>query len=197
LTERLRKLLPTEEVLRPVTPRRSLRIWRYAVPVAVLVLAGSGVLLRPLYQIPVLVLPPPALSVSPNPPRTTEPQESHVSAPLPLLPPAPLEAPTTPPLHRQISRKVLPDVSQKARDTIHGTLEVRVRARVSSAGSVLDATLESPGPSRYFGKRALEAVKRWEFSPLAGGSQSLPEEWILRFDYTNAGTHVSGERATR
>ena len=197
LTERLRKLLPTEEVLRPVTPRRSLRIWRYAVPVAVLALAGSGVLLRPLYQIPVLVLPPPALSVSPNPPRTTEPQESHVSAPLPVLPPAPLEAPTTPPLPRQITRKVLPDVSQKARDTIHGTLEVRVRARVSSAGSVLDATLESPGPSRYFGKRALEAVKRWEFSPLAGGSQSLPEEWILRFDYTNAGTHVSGERATR
>jgi len=43
LTERLRKQLPTEEALRPVTPRRSLRIWRYAVPVAFLALAGSGV----------------------------------------------------------------------------------------------------------------------------------------------------------
>jgi hypothetical protein len=61
---------------------------------------------------------------------------------------------------------------------------------------VVEATLESPGPSRYFANRALDAARRWKFSPLAGVSQSPSEEWILRFDYTKAGTQVSGERAT-
>jgi TonB family protein len=93
-------------------------------------------------------------------------------------------------------QQVLPDVSQKARETIQGTLEVRVRARVGSSGGVMEATLESPGPSRYFAKRALEAAQRWKFAPLAGVSQSSPEEWVLRFDYTKADTQVSFERAT-
>jgi len=92
-------------------------------------------------------------------------------------------------------QQVRPDVSQRARDTIQGTLEIRVRARVGSSGSVMGATLESPGPSHYFANRALDAAQRWKFAPLAGVSQS-PEEWILRFDYTKAGTQVSCERAT-
>ena len=60
----------------------------------------------------------------------------------------------------------------------------------------MEATLESPGPSRYFANRAIEAAQRWKFAPLAGMSQSPPEEWILRFDYTKVGTQVSSERAT-
>jgi len=60
----------------------------------------------------------------------------------------------------------------------------------------MEATLESPGPSRYFADRALEAAQRWKFAPRARVSQSPPEEWILRFDYTEADTQVSGERAT-
>ena len=83
-----------------------------------------------------------------------------------------------------------------AGDTIHGTLEVRVRARVGSSGSVMETTFESPGPSRYFANRALDAAQRWKFTPLAGMSQNPPEEWILRFDYTKAGIQVSAERAT-
>jgi len=131
-----------------------------------------------------------------TPPLTALPQAPPAPAPLPLLRPAAIELSQALPLSRQVTQQVLPDVSHRARDTIQGTLEVRVRARVSSSGSVMEATLESPGPSRYFADRALEAAQRWKFAPSAGVSQSPPEEWILRFDYTKTGTKVSGERAT-
>ena len=194
LAERLRQALPTEEALRPVTPRPALRLWRNAIP-AVLALALSGVLLRPLHQTSAPVPPARSVPVPATPPLTAQPQAPPAPAPPPPLRPAALELPPALPLSRQVTQRVLPDVSQKARDTIQGTLEVRVRARVSSSGSVMEATLESSGPSRYFANRALEAAQRWKFAPLTGVSQSPPDEWILRFDYTKAGTQVFGERA--
>ena len=196
LAEQLRQAPPAEEALRPDTPRPSLRLWRFAIPAAVLAFALSGVLLRPLHQ---LSAPVPAARSMPVPttlPLTGQPQAPPPPAPLPLLRPAALEQPRALLLTRQVMQQVLPDVSQKARETIQGTLEVSVRARVGSAGGVLAATLESPGPSRYLAKRALDAAQRWKFAPLAGVSQSPPEEWILRFDYTKAGTQVSFERPT-
>lgn len=194
LAERLRQSLP-EEVL-TVTPRPSLRRWRYAIPAAVIVFALSGVLLRLPHQTPAPALPVPSTLVLATPPLAAQPQAPPPPAPQPLLRPAALEPPQALPPTRQITQQVRPDVSPRARDTIQGTLEVRVRARVGLSGSVVEATLESPGPSRYFANRALDAARRWKFSPLAGVSQSPSEEWILRFDYTKAGTQVSGERAT-
>ena len=195
LAERLRQAIPSEEVA-PATPRPSLRLWRYAIPVAVSALALSGVLLRPLHQTPAPAPPARSLPIPSAPLLPVQPQFPPAPSPMPLVRPAALEPPRAGPLLRQVKQQVLPDVSQKARDTIHGTLEVRVRARVGSSGSVVEAILESPGPSRYFANRALEASQRWKFTPLAGASQSPPEEWILHFDYTKAGTQVSAERAT-
>jgi TonB family protein len=196
LAERLRQSLPPETVL-TVAPRPSLRLWRYAIPAAVIVLALSGVLLRRPHQVPAPVAPFASTLDPTTPPLSAQPQAPPAPAPPPLLRPATLEPPRALPPSRQITQQVLPEVSQRARDTIQGTLEVRVRARVGSSGSVIEATLESPGPSRYFANRALDAARRWKFSPLAVGvSQSPPEEWILRFDYAKAGTEVSGERAT-
>lgn len=196
LAERLLQALPNEEAM-PVKRWPSLRLWRYAILAAVCALALSGVLLRrPLHQTSAPVPPARSMPVPATPPLPVQPQAPPTPAPLPLLRPAALEPPRALPLSRQVTQQVLPEVSQKARDTIHGTLEVRVRARVGSSGSVMETTFESPGPSRYFANRALDAAQRWKFTPLAGMSQNPPEEWILRFDYTKAGIQVSAERAT-
>jgi len=88
----------------------------------------------------------------------------------------------------QILDQVIPEVSQKARDTIRGTVRVGVRVHVDASGSVSSAELESPGPSKYFADRALEAVRKWEFiSPEVGG-RSVASEWVVRFDFTQSST---------
>jgi len=54
---------------------------------------------------------------------------------------------------------------------------VRVRVRVDAAGSVAEVKNESPESSRFFGNLALQAARRWRFTPAS------PREWILRFEF--------------
>ncbi|HYL11375.1 MAG TPA: TonB family protein [Candidatus Acidoferrales bacterium] len=90
----------------------------------------------------------------------------------------------------EILEQVLPAVSQKATDTIHGTVRVSVRVRVDPAGNVAGVDFDSPGPSRYFADQALTAARRWEFVPAKVNGQYVSTEWVLRFHYTQAGTKV-------
>ncbi|MEI9970886.1 MAG: energy transducer TonB [Ignavibacteriota bacterium] len=73
-----------------------------------------------------------------------------------------------------------------ARKTIRGAVKIQVRAKVNAAGHVEDATVESHN-SKYFAKLTLEAVRQWEFAP-------VPGEWLLRFEFTTAGTTVHPSR---
>ena len=66
-----------------------------------------------------------------------------------------------------ITRRVLPDIPAKARNTVHGTATVVVRVAVDPSGNVTEATLERGG-SPYFGKLALEAARHWQFAPVEG-----------------------------
>ena len=79
--------------------------------------------------------------------------------------------------------RILPEVSQKARGTIRGKVLVTVRAHVDPAGTVSSADLESPGPSKYFGDLAMQAARRWQFQSPEADGQSLPSEWLLRFEF--------------
>lgn len=88
----------------------------------------------------------------------------------------------------EVFKKVLPDVPQKARDTIRGTVRVSVRIAVNPLGSVVDATLHSPGPSKYFANLALQASRRWEFWAPKVDGQHVSSEWILRFEFTQTAT---------
>jgi TonB family protein len=90
--------------------------------------------------------------------------------------------------HGQVALQVLPDISEKARATIHGTVVVVVRATVNQAGDVTDASLQPTG-SRYLGKLAMEAVRKWRFAPGNG-----PEEWRVRFEMTRTETKVFPQR---
>lgn len=85
-----------------------------------------------------------------------------------------------------VVRQVLPDVPEKARNTIHGKVTVHVRASVDSSGHVTSARLESRG-SRYLSNLTLEAARQWVFEPAAG-------EWLLRFEITSKGTAVQTSR---
>ena len=71
-----------------------------------------------------------------------------------------------PPLQRGgVLHKVLPEVSQSARNTITGTVKVGVRVDVDSSGKVTAAKFTSAGPSKYFAGLAMKAAQRWEFTP--------------------------------
>jgi TonB family protein len=82
----------------------------------------------------------------------------------------------------QVVHRVLPDVTAEARRTIRGRVQVAVRASVDPAGHVTAARVESQN-SRYFANLALQAARQWSFEP-------GPGEWLLRFEFTPAGTTV-------
>jgi TonB family protein len=90
----------------------------------------------------------------------------------------------------EVLDQVLPEVSQKARDTIHGKVRVVVRVHVDPSGNVSAADLDSPSPSKFFADLALQAARRWEFQSPEADGHSLPSEWLLRFEFTPTDTQV-------
>jgi TonB family protein len=89
-----------------------------------------------------------------------------------------------------VARQILPDVPRSARDTIQGRIKVGVRVNVDSSGKVTEATLTSPGPSKYFANLALKAAQQWEFTPPQIGGQNAGSTWLLRFQFGRSGTQV-------
>jgi eukaryotic-like serine/threonine-protein kinase len=90
----------------------------------------------------------------------------------------------------QVAEQVLPDVPRSARDTIRGTVRVRVRISVDSLGGVTEAELDSPGPSKYFAHLALEAAQQWKFEPPKMQGRNVLSDWLLHFQFTEKGTKV-------
>jgi TonB family protein len=96
---------------------------------------------------------------------------------------------------REVVQEVLPEVPRKARDTIRGKVRVAVRVLVDPAGSVVDAKLDSAGPSKYFAELALQAARRWKFRPAEVDDSNVSSEWItLRFEFMKTGTKVLVKR---
>lgn len=130
-------------------------------------------------QQPAIATPPPKPQAKPSP-----------------MPPAPHQPETkpAPTLSTQgdVIQQVLPDVLPRARNSIHGKVAVDVLVEVDQSGSVENAALASRGPSRYFAGLALKAAQRWKFAPADG-----PRTWMLRFQFTRAGTKVAHVRVNR
>jgi len=124
--------------------------------------------------------------------RTTGAKESFAgSAPslAPLRPEA-TPKPSGDSASGQVVHRVLPDVPQKARDTIRGKVTVGVRVGVDSSGQVVSAELVSAGPSRYFADLTVHAARHWEFRPPKARGHSVSSDWILRFELTRTATEV-------
>jgi TonB family protein len=82
----------------------------------------------------------------------------------------------------QVVHRVVPDVSQKARSTIRGTVRINVRVQLNPDGSVSAAALDSGTSSQFFANLALKAARDWRFAP-SGNTSAL-----VRFDFTNSGS---------
>ena len=91
------------------------------------------------------------------------------------------QQPEPPPLtlHEEI-----PAVPRSALETIRGTVKVSVRVIVDSQGTVVAATADDRGPSRYFERLSVEAAKNWTFTPVKSDEQQI---MLVRFNFTRAG----------
>jgi eukaryotic-like serine/threonine-protein kinase len=95
-----------------------------------------------------------------------------------------------------VAREVLPDVPRKARDTISGTVTVKVKVDVDTSGAVLRAALVSSGGSGYFANLALQASRQWTFTPPTVDGKAVPSEWSLRFEFKRDGTKAVAQRTS-
>src|SRR5271167_494812 len=98
--------------------------------------------------------------------------------------------------HGAVTHKVLPEVPQKAVNTITGTVNVKVKVGVDTSGVVSHATLESRGPSRYFANEALQAARKWTFTPPTVDGRAVPSEWSLTFEFKRNGTKAVPQRTS-
>ena len=115
-----------------------------------------------------------------------EPPVSSVAPP----PSAPVAKTQAGVVHGAVGERVMPNVPRSARNTIQGKIKVSVRAVVDSAGNVSTATLENPGPSKYFAGLALAAARRWKFKPAQVDGKPVSSKWMLRFRFTRTATEV-------
>ncbi len=191
------------------SPQKSFARRRYVAPAAVLALLLAAIVVGPrlFKRSPGAQTSARAVKQS-KPPQGTEPrpatpeiqQPGHQAggeraAPVPAGPkPAPSEAragalagPSAP---GEVLHQVLPAVPRKARETIQGKVRVSVKVRVAPSGSVTAATLDRPGPSRYFAGLALQAARRWKFVPAKVDGNDVASAWTLRFEFARNGTRV-------
>jgi len=103
---------------------------------------------------------------------------------------APTESAAT--ISGQVVQQPMPAVSKSARDTIHGTIKVRVKVAVDAAGNVQNATFVTAGPSKYFARQAMEAAQQWKFVSAQGQD---PRTWIVQFGFKRSGTDAALESA--
>jgi TonB family protein len=96
----------------------------------------------------------------------------------------------------EVLDQILPDVSEKARASIHGKVRVSVTVHVDPSGSVTGAEFDSPGPSKYFADLALQAARKWAFTPPEVNGKSVESEWRLRFEFTQNDTKVIPAQTT-
>ena len=90
--------------------------------------------------------------------------------------------------------RVIPEPTQGALNTIHGTVAVAVRVNVNTTGTVTNAEFASHGPSAYFARLAMDSAPRWTFKPPKQNGQSVASTWLLRYDFRRSGVDVNPEQ---
>ena len=195
------------------TPARSHNlVWIVAIALLLAAIATTSVRLKRHH---------PARQATPNASEKPKPQTNakHAEQPAIKKPSAPasinrqatektgLRAPIQPIAERKIAvpgaqqaeivHQVLPDVPQKAKDTIRGTVRVRVKVSVDPSGRVTEAALDFPGPSRYFANLALQAARQWTFGRTSTANPNTPRAWTLHFEFSPTETRARPEKGGR
>ena len=94
-----------------------------------------------------------------------------------------------------VVHRELPEVSQSARRTIHGTIQVRVKVKVDADGNVTGAKVESARVSKYFKRLAQDAANDWKFVPASGNSSD--RTWRLQFSFSRTKTGAAATKIAR
>jgi TonB family protein len=144
---------------------------------------------------------PEKIASSEPPGKVSRPAENSSPVPAPaVLRADPTPAPRAKAAAEAIGRgevlnEVLPKPPQKALSTIHGSFHVVVRVQVDAAGNVINAELDSPGPSRYFAGLAEKAARQWQFSGAEAGGHGIPSAWLIRFEFTSSGVRATAQQS--
>ena len=148
---------------------------------------------------------------APTPPIPTATSSAPpAAAPVPTQASAPVAAPAPQPqpeaqadqspaagrttVNHGVINQILPDIIPSAMRTIKGTIKVSVGLTVDANGIVTDATIDSPGPSKYFAGKSLEAARHWKFKPAQVGGNAAPSTWTVEFQYKQSGINVVPEQ---
>jgi TonB family protein len=164
---------------KPVHAHRSFWNWRYLAPASVMLLLAIFALVS-------ISRRPAAPIEQPTAPAV----EKTIAPPTAPPPPSPRQSQqrSSP---GEVVEQALPTVPPKTSNTIQGTVRVAVRVHVDSTGGVTSATLESRGPSKYFADLALQAARRWKFTPAKIDDRPVASEWVLRFEFLRTGPRVT------
>ncbi len=93
-----------------------------------------------------------------------------------------------------VLHQALPEIPERVRGTINGTVKVRVKVAVNAEGKVSHAALSDHGPSAYFARQALEAAQHWTFAPPVHDGKTQASDWMLHFEFRRSGTRAAAQR---
>jgi TonB family protein len=174
------------EIRREIIPPRAATHWRQMVPGTVLItLALMVIFVAPKIRDRFHNRRGEVAAFEPTPSA-----EKTKKSPSPSLGQAETDKPRTQTAFDEVTKPVMPEVPQKARDTIRGTVKVGIRVEVGPSGEVTAVSIDSPGPSSYFANLAVSAARQWRFVSTAADGGSADRTWILRFEFTQGATKV-------
>lgn len=137
----------------------------------------------------------PGTTAAKSPPAAETAPAPAASRPTPAVAPTSAEATPT---HRsaagEVVRRVLPDVSRRAQNSIRGTIKVVVRVRVDPSGKVTSAKFRWRGSNRYLADRALRAAQQWEFSAPEVNGKPSASTWLLQFRFNRKSIQARPQR---
>jgi len=138
----------------------------------------------------------PSFTMPASPPPVAEPTEapatSAATAPAPSREPnaEPAPAPTLVAeptkggvVKGSVAHQALPDIPAGILDAIQGHVKVIIRVEVDAKGNVSQASIDSPGPSRYFANQALLTAQSWKFTPAQVDGRAAVSTWLLQFQF--------------
>lgn len=112
----------------------------------------------------------------------------------PAEPDAPVPAPqpaATGPIKGEVLHRVVPDVPQRASDTITGKVGVAIRVSVDPSGAVTNAEFASHSSSAYFARLAMESAHNWRFKPPQQNGRAIASTWLLHYAFRRSGADVT------
>jgi protein TonB len=146
--------------------------------------------------------PEPTVATVETKPSAVKQRDEHKISKAAALSPAPAPAPAVASKSTggssdqgKVLQQIEPVVSKSARNTVSGTIRIKVKVSVDASGNVDNATVITEGPSKYFARQAMEAAEQWKFAPAQANGQAVPSAWILHFGFRRSGTEVGSEPA--